>query len=194
MSDGWLGGAKWADWTREERYFCAVLFRYADENPGRFARWVVDTANLDQALLVGTKWEVGYEVCFYRDYLWERGELEGTDLPTKRTFDLCLFAPNVVIVIEAKGFECFSSKQNAEFEKDRGRLKKLLGPDVQVHLVALASSTYVGSDRLGEKTLAPFDGHHLTWEDAAIEYRDARLTLADGLYRRRPGGIAKRGV
>jgi hypothetical protein len=195
MTDKWLCGAKWADWTREERYFCALLFGYADNDPSRFARWVVETAKLDQldrSLLARAVWEVGYEVCFYRDYLWERGELEGTDLPLKRTFDLCLFAPNVVIIIEAKGFEGFTSKQNAEFDEDRGRLRRLLGPEVQIYLVALASSAYVNSDRLSKKSLAPFDGAPLTWEDAAKEYPDARLKVADGLYGRKPGRIAGR--
>lgn len=191
MSIPWLGGAKWSDWTREERYFCAVLFRHADADPNKFARWVVTAAGLDQSILTSADWEVGYEVCFYRDYLWERGELEGTALPLKRTFDLCLFSPKAMIVIEAKGFEGFSTKQNAEFAEDRARLLKLLGPGVKVHLVALASSTYVGSDRLGEKTLAPFEGHHLTWEAAAKEYPDARLKLADGLYRRKPGALGR---
>lgn len=192
MSIPWLGGANWADWTRDERYFCAVLFGHADQDPNRFARWVVTAAGLDRSMLDGAEWEVGYEVCFYRDYLWERGELEGTELPLKRTFDLCLFATRAVIVIEAKGFEGFSSKQNAEFDEDRKRLKALLGSDVKVELVALASSTYVGSDRLGENALAPFNGHHLTWKGTAEEYRDARLALADGLYRRKPGGVARR--
>ncbi len=97
-----------------------------------------------------------------------------------------------MIVIEAKGFEGFSSKQNAAFAEDRSHLLKLLGPEVQVHIVALASSAYVNSSNLRKETLTPFGGHRLTWADAAEEYPDHRLQLADGLYRREPGGIARR--
>lgn len=193
MGIPWLGGAKWSDWTREERFFCTVLFGHGAKAPDDFARWVVKQAGLDERLLGVEGWDLGYEVCLYRDYLWEQQKLAGTRLPLKRTFDLCLFAPEAMVIIEAKCFEDFSTKQNKEFEKDPARVRQLLGrPDLPVYLVALASSHYLGSRRLRAGTLDAFEGHHLSWKQAAAKFEDPRLALADELYRRKPNGIAQR--
>jgi len=110
MGFDYLGGGKWSDVTREERYFTLVLYNAINK------KGVLDFvdflrnkcyANLDYR----NDWELAYEVCFYRD-LWylrkkcfEEEGLIDDDYSKKRTFDLCLFSCNQIVVIEAKAHE-----------------------------------------------------------------------------------------
>ena len=89
-------------------------------------------------------WDLGYEVCFYRDYLWQLGRSpRDMRLPQGRTFDLCLFGTRTLIVIEAKVFQGFQPTQNKDFELNKQRVQSLPGlKDVKVYVVALASSKY----------------------------------------------------
>lgn len=84
-------GKPWLEITREERYFCAELFFEIRNDPKRFINFLnknkILEFNPDQ------DWEIGYEVCFYRDLLYsDRKRVRKYEkYPTKRTFDLCLF-------------------------------------------------------------------------------------------------------
>jgi len=46
MAIEYLNDHYWSDWSRDERFFCAVLFEHGRQNPADFARWVNDTASL----------------------------------------------------------------------------------------------------------------------------------------------------
>lgn len=187
MGISYLRNQPWSSWTREERYFCALLFGHASVAPADFAAWLIDAADLriDSA----GEWDVGFEVCFYRDYLWQLGaSARQAGLPAKRTFDLCLFGERDIIVIEAKVCEAFSGGQNDDFAQDKARIVSMENlDDLGVHIVALASSQYfTNAARFGRPgTLAMFDGR-ITWAQVAERYADGLLLKADAMYKARP--------
>ena len=85
----------WADITREERYFCAELFFDIKKSPKQFVEFL--NKKLEMNFDIDQHWEIGYEVCLYRDYLFSIGEpvrpkYKEQKYPQKRTFDLCLFS------------------------------------------------------------------------------------------------------
>jgi hypothetical protein len=194
MGINYLRDQSWSTWTREERFFCAILFLHARQDPAGFAAWLVGSAGLP--ISPSGEWDLGYEVCFYRDYLWQLGaSAKQAGLPAKRTFDLCLFGERDII-IEAKVCEAFGGSQNDDFSQDRARIKSMAGlEDIGVHTVALASSRYfANAARFGRPgTLTMFDGR-ITWTQVAERYGDAALQQADGMYKPRPlerlGGAA----
>jgi hypothetical protein len=171
----YFNGYSWKDLTREERFYCFILYKYAIENPNDFADWVVNSAKLK--ILKEKEWDVGIEVCLYRDYRWHKGRpVRNSDFSPKRTFDLCLFASRTIIIIEAKVFQPLDSKQNVIFKKDCSKIKQLLKmDDIKVFLVSLTSSKY------SSKALSVFDGR-LTWEEAYNKYEDNLFIQANDLY------------
>lgn len=182
MGVSYLDDRPWAIWTREERFFCAVLYSHAAKDPRRFASCVIDTARL--GVDPGGEWDLGLEVCFYRDYLWRKGltTAKASDLPAKRTFDLCLFGERDIIIIEAKVCEPFGLRQNAVFANDRDMINDKLGlKHLGVHVVALASSRYFAG-KVRPDTLVDFAGR-LEWRQLAAEYGDDPLLgRADSMY------------
>ena len=161
MSWNYLQGKKWAQITRDERFFCQHLYHLILRERG--VNFFVEKLN-ELTELTGHKlnldatanWEIGYEVCFYRDlrfHLEEGGKwqsviqkLENIDpLSLKRTFDLCLFSEETVVIIEAKAQQGFDSKQITSCKKDKELVRKLLGTEGLKHvkLVGLASSKYL---------------------------------------------------
>lgn len=189
MGIPYLQGKPWSSWTRDERFFCAVLYGHASKEPTAFAQWLIEKAELSAP--AGGDWDLGFEVCFYRDYLWQQpgNSARKAKLPAKRTFDLCLFGQRDIIIIEAKVCEQFGSLQNSDFKEDKKRFRgipKLKG--VRVHLVALASSRYlVNVKKFGRsKPLAVFDGS-VSWAETFERYADPLLAQADGMYGLKPG-------
>lgn len=184
----YLRGLPWSNWTREERYFCSVLHSIASREPAGFANWLIDSAAL--CAEKGGDWDLGYEVCFYRDYLWQlKRQARNLGLSQKRTFDLCLFGNRDLIVIEAKVFQPFDAKQNKKFEQDRRLIRSLPGlENLTVHLVALASSKYfANAERYGRpETLEVFDGR-VSWAQLAETYQHPLLHQADCVYKVQPG-------
>ena len=187
MGIDYLRGQPWSTWTREERYFCAILFCHARQDLAGFAAWLISNAGL--AIDPAGDWDLGYEVCFYRDYLWQLGvSAKQLGLPAKRTFDLCLFGERDIVVIEAKVCEAYGGAQNDDFALDRVRIKSIEGlEDVNVQVVALASAQYfANAARHGRPdTLTMFDGR-ITWLQVAELYSDELLRQADGMYKPRP--------
>ena len=60
-------------------------------------------------------WDLGYEVCFYRDLSWPCQKTAHQDgYAAKRTFDLCLFGEKAIIIIEAKVFQRFEADKIKE--------------------------------------------------------------------------------
>jgi len=188
MPIAYLHGQPWQAWTREERFFCSILYHHASKEPREFAAWIISTAKLSAD--PSGEWDVGYEVCLYRDLLWQVGlSARAGEFPPKRTFDLCLFGERDIVVIEAKVCEGFDREQNGWFLKDKSLIGKLPGlTGTRVHLVALASSKYFkNAEKYGEGTaLEVFDGR-VEWQRVADKYGDPRLARAEELYGLKPG-------
>ncbi|MDA3950802.1 MAG: hypothetical protein PF508_16465 [Spirochaeta sp.] len=184
----YLKGKRWSDWTRDERFFCSVLYNLAKDDVTHFATIVKDYAGLSMA--VSGDWDIGYEVSFYRDYLWQQGlKAAAYNVSSQRAFDLCLFGEHTLVIIEAKVYEAFSPRQNHEFGFDKDRLNKLPGLEkIDVRLVALASSTYFKNQKhFGRgNTLNVFDGR-ITWEQMYQVYKDPLLRQADEMYKATAG-------
>lgn len=191
MDVPYLADHPWAHWTRDERFFCAVLFGHARSDTG-FAPWLIEASEL--GIDPAGDWDLGYGVCLYRDFLWQRGGSAAAhepSLPAKRTFDLCLFGKASLIIVEAKVCEPFAADQNVDFARDRDRIHSLPGlKDVGVKIVALATACYFSNaSKYGRTgTLDVFDGR-VTWEQVAARYDDPVLSQACGMYRCQRGGL-----
>lgn len=180
MGIPYLDDQPWSSWTRDERFFCSVLYSYAQGDAAALANWLIATTDLSGTS--STQWDLGYEVCFYRDYLWHRGgeTAAAQDLPRKRTYDLCLFGDQDLVIIEAKVCEAFDPSQNREFEEDKSHIARMLGLAApRVHSVALASSRYFENAR---PTSVAWACGHLTWAHVADKYASQLLWQADMMY------------
>ena len=122
----YLKGRRWSDWTRDERFFCSALYHLAKEDPAKLVSFV--NWEEGRSLSASGTWDLGYEVSFYRDYLWQKS-LKPSDfgVSNQRAFDLCLFGEHAVVVIEAKVFEPFSGPQNQVFGLDKQHINRLPG-------------------------------------------------------------------
>ena len=186
----WLDGKSWSEVTRDERFFCAHLYKKVLEHLEgipRFIRTINEACGL--SLDETANWELGYEVCFYRD-LWFYKPEKYEVLSPKRTFDLCLFSDEAIIIIEAKAYQRFDKKQVEVFNKDKERIAEL-GILTKVLIVALASSGY--ENEFADSDLVDyFDGRLLTWHKLSEKYdNDIILQSADRVYSfrpQRPGG------
>lgn len=122
----YFGNKSWADITREERYFCAELFFDIKNNTKAFIYFL--NKRLKTEFNIDQQWEVGFEVCFYRDFLYDKGlKVREMDYSDKRTFDLCLFSETDIIIIEAKADQKFDSAQLADLKDDIIKIKEILG-------------------------------------------------------------------
>lgn len=193
MTIKYLKGYPWNQWTRDERYFCSILYSKAVQDVPAFASWLINAAKLP--LSKRGSWDLGYEVCFYRDYLWQIGKKAMAEgFSPKRTFDLCLFGETQLIVIEAKVFEPFKTQQNEEIERDKERLRLLPGlKHLQMAVVALASSRYFHNARIYGRsaTLSVFDGT-VSWAQAAEKYQHPSLFRADLMYKMTAGAYLEK--
>jgi hypothetical protein len=102
----------------------------------------------------------------------------------KRTFDLCLFSEDQIIIIEAKAQQPFKSDQLIIFNKDVTEIKEKL--KTKVDLIALASSIYFENQKKHGKAglLECFEGKHLSWSSLSSKYKDDPiLARADKIYK-----------
>lgn len=190
----------WSDISRDERYFCAELYQIIKDNKYPFNQLLVKKEIIDS---VHTDYEIGYEVCFYRDYIFRYGYENGLKenknhhirtinnlnvpakvrvrekeskkiitidktidkFPFKRTFDLCLFLEEEIIIIEAKAQQGFKIDQLSSFDEDHFLLKKLLKNKINVKVIGLHSSHY----SLSADTITYFDAV-ITWNEIYEEY------------------------
>jgi hypothetical protein len=172
----YLDGAAWSEVTRDERFFCQHLYSIIQQKgEDEFVSYLIHE---HQAQLSATEnWEVAYEVCFYRD-LWHHRKKQGPLFSPKRTFDLCLFSDNAIVVIEAKVHQEFDPEQLKSFEKDRTQLE--IETEVANILISgLASGQY----KPDEDVLNVFNGPYLTWSELSQFYDDdLLLKRADEIY------------
>jgi len=158
----YLKNQSWSQITREERFFCSHLYHSILNREKDFVKWLNENLNYNKAdnkieLNPNKDWEIGYEVCFYRDFLKLKGKYiktylgkNGKPFPQKRTFDLCLFSEDQIIIIEAKVQQGFSTKQVGDIKEDSKLIKKLLGEfnysNVKSDTIFLYSSRYNPKD------------------------------------------------
>jgi hypothetical protein len=175
----------WKSITRDERFFCCELYHEISNNPKKFIDWLILKINAHSQKIINHNefWEVGFEVCFYRDFIFEIGEksgnksIKGSTFSQKRTFDLCLFSENYLIIIEAKAYDGFDTEQLESFKNDRKDLKKLLHSKVpEILLIGLKSSRYNPK----KETHDFFDGM-ISWMDLAEIYPNDNFLRADSV-------------
>ena len=168
----YLGGQPWSAISREERLFCAELFTTARAELPRFIGWLNAQPGMQGcALDGGLSWELAYEVCFYRDLLFAAGQAVRTSrFSDKRTFDLCLFSPRDIVIIEAKAQGGFSSTQNTEFARDKQDVLAVIAQTgrptsgLTVRIIGLASARYFANVRkYGSGIPDVLDGH-ISWQ------------------------------
>lgn len=176
MGFEYLDGKRWAQVTRDERFFCQRLYELVKSGPvENFVRYISNRLRL--GLPSGGEWEIGYEVCFYRD-LWQLRNREGKLYSPKRTFDLCLFGESAIVIVEAKAAGGFEPGQNRVFKKDIDEIRHQTGVE-DVHLVGLCSSKC----ELDADSEATFQGKVLRWKDMALHFgEDVILARADDVY------------
>ena len=185
----------WVEVTRDERFFCQHLYHLIHRCPNTksFVR-ILDELVPSLELDTQTEWEIGYEVCFYRDLWFLRGKNELLHSP-KRTFDLCLFSAETIVIIEAKAQQGFDSdsSQKVSFKEDKTRVKDELEKYgvKQVKLLGLASSEYlveVKKTAILSAADVVFDGL-ISWKQLAERFGDDEiLKRANEIYDQPRGG------
>ena len=173
--------SKWENISRDERFFCAHLFFEIKNNPAPFLKLLVKKNIIAPKDVNPDFWEIGFEVCFYRDYVFEIGEKNGNKFISKskysrkRTFDLCLFSNHSIIIIEAKSHSGFDSKQLISFKKDEEQIKSLLDDkSISVISIALFSELY----KPKSKTLDGFNCK-ITWKEMYKIYNNELFQRAN---------------
>jgi len=162
----------WSNITREERFFCSYLYHTLISNRPCLEKFL----NLLGKAGEGT-WEVGYEVCFYRDILFSRGvkikEYNKSNphkkLPQKRTFDLCLFSENEIIIIEAKCNENFNKRQYDALLDDTKHIKEIVNDKIKLNYALIIRSEY---EEIIKKNLQHLliNSTRITWKQIADNF------------------------
>ena len=175
MGFSYLGGKRWADITREERFFCQHLFSLLKRDSGnRLLSHINEHSGTSFCL--DAEWEPAFEVCFYRDLKYERKDWDHYYSP-KRTFDLCMFSEKAIVILEAKAQQPFEPSQVENFSTDRTKVKCITGVNC-VWVGGLASSKYQPTDLVKDK----LDGCLVTWKALSCIYgNDEILARADCL-------------
>uniref|UniRef100_A0A832G1F5 Uncharacterized protein n=1 Tax=Ignavibacterium album TaxID=591197 RepID=A0A832G1F5_9BACT len=180
-----IGGEQksWLEITREERLFCSELYHDIRKDIIMFVKFLNNNSSLN--LDENTEWEIGYEVCFYRDFLKAQGktiksynklmevkEKDFNPYPPKRTFDLCLFSNDQIVIIEAKVDQRFSKKQLDSLDKDKKLLTHVLkerGFNINVDTILLIPSNYP------KESLKGFESKRIYWDQLGDYYNNKKL-------------------
>lgn len=178
MGFSYLNNKSWEQVTREERVFCFELYETIRKDPKAFLQLIL-MHELDC-------FEIGLEVCFYRDVMYEYDLKIGQfDLPKKRTFDMVIFTQNEIVIIEAKANQGFDKVQLESFEKDREYMQELfekikINSVPKVTIGAICSSEYQPS----VETKKHFD-FLCTWNELAEIYPNKKeiFNRANHIYR-----------
>lgn len=182
----YFGNKTWAEITREERYFCSHLYHSIIGKEKNFLEWLSKKTQTE--IDFNKDWDISFEVCFYRDFLKSQDQSVKTYerkkvgyYSQKRTFDLCLFSSDEIIIIEAKAQQGFTGKQLDEILKDKKDVEELteeFSMKKKVRIILLHSSRYSPTDTRVKNL------YRFTWKDLA-EYDSSDSSLynrADKLY------------
>ncbi len=183
MGFSYLKNNYWVDITREERFFCALAYNCFFKDPKNAVKYIINKAELKKhENFIDQEWEIGYEVALYRDLFHSLGKSlkEEEDSYRKRTFDLCFFSENAIIIIEAKAHGGFATKQLESFKEDKIRIPQVIEKNINVSIVPLISFQY----KPRETTLAYFDGKPITWLNLEEKYNEPLFKKADEAYRK----------
>lgn len=186
MSWKYLKDKKWIEVTRDERFFCTHLYFKILKNNLPFLKMLLEKKVINMQEANSSLWEVGYEVCFYRDFIHSVG-IDGNkkigrtifSKLRKRTFDLCMFSQNKIIIIEAKAQQGFAVEQMNSFMEDEELIKELVGQDISIKLVALASSKYSPK----KETKKNFDAI-INWQQIQSLYPNDIFLRANEIYKK----------
>jgi hypothetical protein len=192
----------WTEITREERYFCSELFHEFKNRPSDLVQIINKTVSTK--LDVCEEWELGLEVCFYRDLLKaykfgirevNNGREQDSHFPQKRTFDLCLFSKKEIIIIEAKSQSGLTEGQMKDFDLEKSRINELFDfidkrsievlSRPTVRLILVASTKYLTSNRSLLKSKKPDSEEYwssvfcgqVTWAELSNSVHDSRVRV-----------------
>ena len=176
----YLNGKTWAEITREERVFCAELYKELKKNKEPFLTMC--------GLSIDKEYEIGFEVCFYRDIIKEYTEkykeefkMEVFEFSTKRTFDLVLFSDDEIHIFEAKCQQKFRNDQLKNIEEDTDKINRLYKvinakknltlkiPEVKIW--AIVSSEYKPKKEIEKH----FKENIIYWNDIYKKYGNNKL-------------------
>lgn len=62
MAVPYFGEHHWSELTREERFYCFILYSHVVADPSRFARFLSERPGF--GFDCGGEWDIGVEVCF----------------------------------------------------------------------------------------------------------------------------------
>lgn len=151
----YFGKKSWSEITREERYFCSHLYLSVIGREKEFVKWLSKIANIE--IDFQKVWDISFEVCFYRDFLKSQNQSiksykrkDGSLYSQKRTFDLCLFSQDEIIIIEAKAQQGFTGHQLEEILQDAELVEELtteFGISKRAKVILLHSSLYHPRDK-----------------------------------------------
>ena len=175
----YLNRKSWAEISREERVFNAELYFDIRRNPFPF----LELFEINYGNYLG----IGFEVCFYRDLLKEyKIEINKTNFPKKRTFDLLIFSKDNLYIIETKSQQGFRNKQIGRFS-DKENINKMF---VQINskkendfkipnvfIFSIISSIYSPKEKIKKE----FDKIK-TWNDIFKIYKNKIYKRADLIY------------
>ncbi len=173
----------WAEVSREERFFCAELYYQLKKDIKPFLNLISCDVNKE--------YDIGFEVCFYRDVLYEFGmKVREEKFSEKRTFDLALLAQDEIIIIEAKCRQGFEGMQLGYIKEDKTHIidelfKKIGKPPVTVRCAAIISSKYSPSTQTKDFFKEGHKEKIITWKTLAVIYPNARelFERADAIYK-----------
>lgn len=185
MGFGYFKGKNWIDITREERFYCAQLYYQIKGKELDFVNWLNSNKNMN--LPIDSEWEIGFEVCFYREYFhyFRKDSIkENLEYPPKRTFDLCLFGENNMAIIEAKVQQKFETNQVNDFHTDKNLINRLINSKIKVDTILLASSIYYKNyEMYGKKEILENFDTRISWMEMYQRYTDSLFLQADGTYK-----------
>lgn len=185
MGFSYLQNKSWLEITREERLYCAFLYWDVKDREKNFISWLDD--NYDLQLDSDAGWEIGYEVCFYRDLLKSRREsVNPKQYSSKRTFDLCLFSEETIVIIEAKVQQMFKESQICAFQKDRADIPKIIDKEIDTKIIALASSKYYENyEKFGQNDILKIFDACISWAEIYNSYNQRDIyKQANDIYKK----------
>jgi hypothetical protein len=184
MGFSYLHGGNWRDISREERLYCAHLFYSIQKDVNKFVRLLVSQLQIAEEELK-CEWEIGFEVCFYRDFYYGilNKPIKESKYSQKRTFDLCLFSENRIIIIEAKVDQKFKPDQLADIISDKKNVQELIKKPIPINLVSLCSSRYYKNlEKYGDSAiLKPFDAK-ISWRQINELFPEPYFCRAEDIY------------
>lgn len=188
----YLGDKHWNEISRTELLFTSHLYEMVRKDIKKFVRFLngKEGFKLNERL----EWEVSFEVAFYRDFLVSQGKYQSykNGYSPKRTFDLCLFSEEDIVIIEAKAQQRFTSGDTDMFKKNKVLVKKIIEEviskdiNINVYIVALATTKYFNNMGIyGNRDFFDVIDKRITWDEINQLYEnDLRCSIDKNIFKR----------